>query len=93
MLVILVGIIVLEVLIVRETMQYRSVTKTAVNRCYTKMHFLIRVGFFTVYVFTSMVACAFAVIAPKNSIRVMLQATGPLFAFLAFGTSPDLYRA
>ena len=93
MLVILVGIIVLEVLIARKMMRYRSITGTAVNRGYTQMHFLIRMGFFTAYVFASMVACAFAVIAPKNSIRVMLQATGPLFAFLAFGTSPDLYRA
>lgn len=57
------------------------------------MHFPIRVAFFTTYILLSVIACAIAVIAPKNTIRVMVQATGPLFAFLAFGTSPDLYRA
>ena len=56
------------------------------------MHVLARVVFFTIYIVLSMVACAIAVIAPKNTIRVIISATGPLFAFIAFGTSPDFYR-
>jgi hypothetical protein len=56
------------------------------------VHFFARVALFTAYVFLSMVACALAVITPKNIIRVMIQATGPLFVFIIFGTSPDLYR-
>jgi len=89
---ILVLVIFFEVLIAREFIQYRNITKSAVNRRWTQRHFLARVLFFTTYVLLSMVACTFAVIAPKNIIRVIIQATGPLFAFVAFGTSPDLYR-
>lgn len=92
MLVVLVAIIVFEVLIARQMMQNRNITKEAVNRGWSQKQFLFRAAFFTGYIVLSMIACAFAVIAPKNTIRVMISATAPLFAFLAFGTSPDLYR-
>ena len=88
----LVVIIFFEVLIARELMQGRNITKAAVNRRFTQLQFLARVVFFTTYVVLSMVACAIAVVAPKNTVRVIIQATGPVFAFIAFGTTPDLYR-
>jgi len=91
-LMILVVVIFFEILIARQLMQCRNVMKKAENRGWTQMQFLARALFFTTYISLSMVACAFAVIAPKNTIRVIMQATGPLFAFIAFGTSPDLYR-
>ena len=93
MFIILVVVIVFEVLIARQMMQYKKITKSAVNRGWAHVHFFARVAVFTAYVFLSMVACALAVIAPKNVIRVMIQATGPFFVFIIFGTSPDLYRS
>jgi uncharacterized transporter YbjL len=83
---------VLEVLIARQMMQYRSVTKSAGNRGWTQVHFLVRMVLFTAYIFLGVVASAIAVAAPKNTVRVIMQATGPLIVFIIFGTSPDLYR-
>ena len=74
-------------------MRRRNITKEAVNQGWTQKQFFFRMAFFTGYIVLSIIACAFAVVAPKNTIRVMISATAPLFAFLAFGTSPDLYRA